>query len=100
MRSASGPKNGAKQRFDSNSMPARSVILVATGSLNTMNVLLLATAFFAIAAPPKAPVTVSVDAKNGDVISGEHQFKVTVNSQNLVTQVEFYFNDDLRDKAT
>jgi len=65
-----------------------------------MNVLLLATAFFALAAPPKAPVTVHVNAKNGDSISGETTFRVTVDSQNLVTQVEFYVNDDLRDKAT
>jgi len=65
-----------------------------------MNVLLLATAFFAIAAPPKAPVTVHVSAKNGDIVTGETTFRVTVDSQNLVTQVEFYVNDDLRDKAT
>jgi len=65
-----------------------------------MNVLLLATAFLALVAPPKAPVKVHVDAKNGDVITGETTFKVTVDSTNLVTQVEFYVNDDLRDKAT
>ena len=65
-----------------------------------MNVLLIASAFFALAAPPKAPVTVHVDAKSGDVLTGEVTFKVTVDSSNLVTQVEFYMNDDLRDKAT
>ncbi len=65
-----------------------------------MNVLLFAYAFLAIAAPPKAPVKVHVDLKNGDVITGEATFKVTVDSTNLVTQVEFYLNDDLRDKAT
>ena len=65
-----------------------------------MNVLILASAFLALAAPPKAPVTVHVDAKNGDIVTGEVTFKVTVDSSNLVTQVEFYMNDDLRDKAT
>ena len=65
-----------------------------------MNALLLATAFLALASPSKAPVKVHVDSVNGDVITGEHTFKVTVDSSNLVTQVEFYFNDDLRDKAT
>ncbi len=65
-----------------------------------MNALLLATAFLALASPTKAPIKVYVDAKNGDVITGEHTFKVTVDSTNLVTQVEFYYNDDLRDKAT
>ena len=65
-----------------------------------MNALLLATAFLALASPTKAPVKVHVDSVNGDVITGEHTFKVTVDSSNLVTQVEFYFNDDLRDKAT
>ena len=65
-----------------------------------MNALLIATAFLALAAPPKAPVTVHVDHRNGDVITGEATFKVTVESTNLVTQVEFYVNDDLRDKAT
>ncbi len=65
-----------------------------------MNVLLYAAAFLAIAAPPKAPVKVHVDVQNGAVITGETTFRVTVDSQNLVTQVEFYVNDDLRDKAT
>ncbi|MDR3691812.1 MAG: Ig-like domain-containing protein [Fimbriimonas sp.] len=65
-----------------------------------MNALLLATAYLALISPIKAPVTVHVDAKNGDSITGEHTFRVTVDAQNLVTQVEFYYNDDLRDKAT
>jgi len=65
-----------------------------------MNVLLLATAYLALIAPPAAPVKVHVDVKDGEVITGEHTFKVTVDAQNLVTQVEFYVNDDLRDKAT
>ncbi len=65
-----------------------------------MNVLLIATAFLALVAPPKAPVKVHVDVQNGAVITGSTTFKVTVDSQNLVTQVEFYVNDDLRDKAT
>lgn len=65
-----------------------------------MNVLLLVTAYLALVSPAKAPVKVHVDVKNGDTITGEATFKVTVESTNLVTQVEFYVNDDLRDKAT
>lgn len=65
-----------------------------------MNVLLYASAFLALVAPAKAPVKVHADVKNGDVITGEATFKVTVEASNLVTQVEFYVNDDLRDKAT
>jgi len=46
------------------------------------------------------PVTVNVDAKDGDLISGERVFRVTVQANNPVTQVEFYVGDDLRDTDT
>ncbi len=100
MRYAFVHRNEEKLPFESNSSGVSSVILHDTGIVFTMNVLLLATAFLALVAPPKAPVKVHIDAKNGDVITGESTFKVTVDSTNLVTQVEFYVNDDLRDKAT
>ncbi len=44
-----------------------------------------------------AKVDVNVNVKDGDVISGEAQFKVTVDAKDPVTQVEFYVGDDLRD---
>lgn len=65
-----------------------------------MSALLLATAFLALTAPAKAPVVVNLDAKNGDTISGERTFKVTVQTNSIVSQVEFYVGDDLRDNAT
>lgn len=37
------------------------------------------------------------DVKDGDVISAEKTFRVTVTSDNPVTQVEFYVGDSLRD---
>lgn len=51
----------------------------------------------AFAAASLAQVTIKVNANSGDVISGEKQFRVIVDSKNLVTQVEFYVGDDLRD---
>jgi len=42
-----------------------------------------------------AAVVVKVNANDGDVISGDFQFKVTVESTNLVTNVEFYIADNL-----
>lgn len=44
-----------------------------------------------------AQMTVNTKVKDGDNISGEHTFVVTVDSDNLVTQVEFYVGEDLRD---
>ncbi len=44
-----------------------------------------------------AELTVNTSVKDGDSISGEHTFVVTVDSDNLVTQVEFYVGDNLRD---
>lgn len=43
-----------------------------------------------------AKVEISVDAKNGDTILGERTFRVLVQSNNLVTQVEFYVGEELR----
>jgi len=61
---------------------------------------LFATAILALISPAKGPVTVNVNAKSGDTITGERTFRVTVNSNNAVTGVEFYVGSDLRDKAT
>ena len=46
------------------------------------------------------PVTVNVNAKDGELISGERTFRVTVQADNPVTQVEFYVGDDLRETDT
>jgi tetratricopeptide (TPR) repeat protein len=59
--------------------------------------LLFATAVFL--APPSSgerTIRIKVDAKPGEVISGERKFTVTVDSDNFVTGVEFYVGDDLR----
>lgn len=40
-------------------------------------------------------IVVNTTTKTGDTISGEHRFRVTVQSQSLVSQVEFYVNDNL-----
>jgi len=71
---------------------------------------LLATAILTLLAPPRtavtgapatvAPVTVNVNAKNGESITGERTFRVTVQAENAVTGVEFYVGTDLRDKDT
>lgn len=61
---------------------------------------LLATAILALLSPHKATVTVNVNAKDGDIITGERTFRVTVDSANAVTGVEFYVAGDLRDKDT
>lgn len=52
------------------------------------------------AAAPKAAFHVFVNAKAGEVITGERTFRVTTDSQNAVTSVEFYVGSDLRDKDT
>lgn len=43
-------------------------------------------------------LTLNVDAKDGDTISGVRHFAVTVQSKNPVTQVEFYVEGELRGK--
>ncbi|MCW5940535.1 MAG: hypothetical protein KF884_12885 [Fimbriimonadaceae bacterium] len=62
----------------------RRILLLTTAALASLPVTVLAT------------LTIKVDAKSGDVISGERKFTVTVDSDNLVTNVEFYVEDDLR----
>ena len=47
--------------------------------------------------PAAADVTMNVNTKNGETIAGEHTFAVTVQADSLVTSVEFYVGDDLRD---
>jgi len=46
-----------------------------------------------------APV-INVDVKDGEAISGERHFRVTVDSKSPITQVEFYVGSDLRDSDT
>lgn len=43
------------------------------------------------------PVTLTLNYKDGDSIAGEVRFRVTVQTDSLVNQVEFYVGDDLRD---
>lgn len=46
-------------------------------------------------------IEMSVDAASGDVISGVHEFTVTVGeTKGFISQVEFYVNHELRDSAT
>jgi hypothetical protein len=45
-------------------------------------------------------VVVTVDAKSGEVITGERKFTVHVQSNDPVSQVEFYVGSDLRDSDT
>jgi len=54
-------------------------------------------AAFAISAPP---MIVTPDIADGDVITQKKSIKVLVQSDAIVTQVEFYVDDDLRDTAT
>jgi tetratricopeptide (TPR) repeat protein len=50
--------------------------------------------------PLQSALQLTVDAKNGDTISGEKDFRVTVASQDAINQVEFYVGDELRDTET
>lgn len=56
---------------------------------------LIAFALVAISAAQKPTMTVNV--KDGDVITGEKKFTVRVQAKNPVTQVEFYVGSELRD---
>ena len=50
---------------------------------------------------PKQPKAVlTVNAKEGETLTGERTFRVTVQSSAPVTQVEFYVGEDLRDSDT
>lgn len=52
-------------------------------------------------APIKAQnLELSVNVKEGDTISGDVSFRVTVQSKNPVNQVEFYVGENLRDTDT
>lgn len=48
-------------------------------------------------APAMAAVTIKTNYKNGDKISGDVTFEVQAESSNLITSVEFYVGNDLRD---
>jgi Tfp pilus assembly protein PilF len=61
---------------------------------------LLASAILTLLSARPGPVTLNVDAQNGDTITGERTFRVTVAANNAVTGVEFYVGGELRDKAT
>lgn len=65
-----------------------------------MTLLLYASAFLALLIPGQNSIQINVDSKSGDTISGEHTFRVTVDSQSAVNQVEFYVGSDLRDTET
>src|ERR1700724_359913 len=54
----------------------------------------------ALAIVRAASMTVSPDIKDGEQISIERTIKVIVQSDAVVTQVEFYVNNDLRDSST
>jgi tetratricopeptide (TPR) repeat protein len=45
-------------------------------------------------------IQLSVNVNEGEVITAEREFRVSVQTTQTVTQVEFYYNDSLRDKDT
>lgn len=59
--------------------------------------LVVLTFALAISCFANAAIKLTVNVKDGDVISGDFTFKVKVESEQLVTQVEFYVGEDLRD---
>ncbi len=46
------------------------------------------------------PVTLNVNAKNGDMVAGERSFRVTVQAANPVSKVEFYVDNEFRSDDT
>ncbi|MBX3120161.1 MAG: hypothetical protein KF784_13935 [Fimbriimonadaceae bacterium] len=58
---------------------------------------LVALAVIAFSPMEAQNLQVSVNVKDGDTISGEMNFRVSVQSKNPVNQVEFYVGDNLRD---
>ncbi len=62
-----------------------------------MSVLLFASAVLVLA---KAPLTVSLNAKDGETFHGERTVRVSVASDTAINQVEFYVNGELRDTDT
>jgi len=66
-----------------------------------MSMIAYAAAFWAMALTPR--VDVSVDCADGEAITGERKFRVTVvatKTDDIVNQVEFYVGSDLRDSDT
>lgn len=63
-----------------------------------MSVLLFASAVLALL--PAPPLTLSLNAKNGETIHGERTIRVNVTSDTAINQVELYVNGDLRDTDT
>ncbi|RYG26342.1 tetratricopeptide repeat protein [bacterium] len=63
-----------------------------------MSLLLLASAYLTLA--QRAPITLTVNAKDGDVVRGERSFRVSVatTGDQIVSAVEFYVNGELRGK--
>lgn len=67
------------------------------GSNNPMTLRKLATAALALAAASAFPaISLTVNVTEGQTISGSFQFDVRVQSEHLVTSVEFYIGDNLR----
>jgi len=62
--------------------------------------MLIAPLLAAIAFFKAAPIVINADIAEGEVISHERTIKVRVQTDSMVTQVELYVNDDLRDSAT
>ena len=61
-----------------------------------MSVLLLASAYLALA--HRAPLTLAINAKDGETVRGERSFRVSVSSDSIISAVEFYVNGELRSK--
>jgi tetratricopeptide (TPR) repeat protein len=55
---------------------------------------------FSPAVQQKPVIEINVNVKDGEEIRGVRHFRVTVNSKNPVTQVEFWVGSDLRDNDT
>jgi len=62
----------------------------------TLSIIAMAALSLAQAGAP----LINVDAKDRDTIFGERKFRVTVQAQSPITQVEFYVGSDLRDSDT
>jgi lipopolysaccharide biosynthesis regulator YciM len=62
-----------------------------------MTVSLIAAALLGMA---QATPVINVNVKDGEAISGEQSFRVTVEARSPITQVEFYVGSDLRDSDT
>ncbi len=65
-----------------------------------MRAFIFVIASVALVAQAWAAVQLNVNAKSGDVVTGERQFRVTAYANDPVTQVEFYVGSELRDTDT